>query len=84
MPLSPIERGAAEGRFLEHRMVSRRTALRKVSGKGKTRGSRHKEFAKIKPDIFLAQEVTYGKAFADLVATVPGLKVDVFSNFPGA
>ena len=40
------------------------------------------EFAKIKPDIFLAQEVTNEKAFAELVATVPGMSVNVFSRFP--
>lgn len=39
------------------------------------------ELTKIKPDIFLAQEVTNEKAFADLVATVPGLSVNVFSRF---
>jgi endonuclease/exonuclease/phosphatase family metal-dependent hydrolase len=39
------------------------------------------ELAKLKPDIFLAQEVTKGYAFEALVATMPGMKVDVFSNF---
>ena len=38
-------------------------------------------FKKITPDIFLAQEISYGKAFEDLVATQPGLKVDVISKF---
>lgn len=33
------------------------------------------------PDIFLAQELTDQKAFAELVAKFPDLKVDVFSNF---
>ena len=36
---------------------------------------------KLAPDIFLAQELTEKKAFARLVATVPGLKVNVFSKF---
>jgi endonuclease/exonuclease/phosphatase family metal-dependent hydrolase len=39
------------------------------------------ELAKIKPDILLAQEVTKGYAFEALVATMPGMKVNVFSNF---
>ncbi len=38
-------------------------------------------FKKMAPDIFLAQEISYGKAFEDLVATQPGLKTDVISNF---
>lgn len=39
------------------------------------------ELDEIAPDIFLAQELTDKKAFTKLVTTVPGLKVDVFSNF---
>jgi len=39
------------------------------------------ELAKLKPDIFLAQEVSDEKAFEKLVATMPGMKVDVFSRF---
>jgi endonuclease/exonuclease/phosphatase family metal-dependent hydrolase len=39
------------------------------------------ELTKIKPDILLAQEVTKGYAFKALVATMPGMKVDVLSNF---
>ena len=33
------------------------------------------------PDLFLAQEITDEKAFADLVKTMPGFKVNVFSRF---
>ena len=33
------------------------------------------------PDIFLAQELTNPKAFSNLVANIPGMKVHVFSNF---
>lgn len=36
---------------------------------------------KINPDIFLAQEITYGSAFETLAATIPGMKVDVLSAF---
>ena len=39
------------------------------------------ELAKIKPDIFLAQEVRYGKAFGELVTAVPGMSVNVLSRF---
>lgn len=39
------------------------------------------ELAKLKPDIFLAQEVSDEEAFKKLVATMPGMKVDVFSRF---
>lgn len=37
--------------------------------------------AKHKPDILLAQEVTDEEAFRKLVASMPGMKVDVFSRF---
>ncbi len=33
------------------------------------------------PDIFLAQEVTDGRAFNKLVTSISGMKVDVFSKF---
>ncbi|MEP2774512.1 MAG: hypothetical protein ABJQ29_16315 [Luteolibacter sp.] len=36
---------------------------------------------KLAPQILLAQELTYEKAFVDLVKEVPGMKVDVFSKF---
>ena len=39
------------------------------------------EFKKMAPDIFLAQEISYGKSFEELVASVPDLKVDVISKF---
>ncbi len=35
----------------------------------------------VSPDLFLAQEVTDEKAFSDLVKTMPGFKVNVFSKF---
>ncbi|QTN31737.1 endonuclease/exonuclease/phosphatase family protein [Akkermansiaceae bacterium] len=40
------------------------------------------ELEKLKPDILLAQEVSDEVAFEKLVATMPGMKVDVFSRFP--
>lgn len=39
------------------------------------------QLGKMDPDIFLAQEVTDGKAFEKLVSSLPGMKVDVFSKF---
>ncbi len=39
------------------------------------------KLSKLKPDIFLAQEVTDGDAFKKLIATMPGMKVDVVSRF---
>lgn len=39
------------------------------------------ELAKLKPDILLAQEVSDEETFEKLVATMPGMKVDVFSRF---
>jgi len=39
------------------------------------------ELEKLNPDILLAQELTDETAFAKLVATLPDLKVDVFSHF---
>lgn len=53
-----------------------------------TEGEKDKQFAairteisKLSPDIFLAQEITNEEAFKKLVATLPGMKVDVFSRF---
>jgi endonuclease/exonuclease/phosphatase (EEP) superfamily protein YafD len=40
------------------------------------------ELSKTKPDIFLAQEITDEGAFKKLVASMPGMKVDVFSRSP--
>ena len=39
------------------------------------------ELVGLDPDIFLAQEVTDATAFEELVASVPGMKVHVFSQF---
>lgn len=39
------------------------------------------KLGKMSPDIFLAQEITNGKAFEKLVTQIPGMKVDIFSNF---
>ncbi|MBG7608421.1 MAG: endonuclease/exonuclease/phosphatase family protein [Verrucomicrobia bacterium] len=54
-----------------------------------SKGEKYKQIKGVKgilgtmdPDIFLAQEVQDEKVFGKLVASVPGLKVDVFSAFP--
>lgn len=39
------------------------------------------ELARIAPDIFLAQEITEEKAFEEILAAVPGLKLHVISDF---
>lgn len=39
------------------------------------------ELAKIKPDIFLAQEITDKRAFNKILAAVPGLELHVISDF---
>ncbi|MFK7850853.1 MAG: endonuclease/exonuclease/phosphatase family protein [Akkermansiaceae bacterium] len=41
-----------------------------------------KIFSEQAPDIFLAQELIDKKAFEDLVATVSGMQVHTYSNFP--
>jgi len=53
-----------------------------------SKGEQHKQYkgvseqlVKMNPDIFLAQEVTDAKAFEKLASSIPGMKVDVFSNF---
>ena len=53
----------------------------KQEEKDKQFASVQAELTKLKPDIFLAQEVTDEDAFKKLVATMPGMKVDVFSRF---
>jgi endonuclease/exonuclease/phosphatase family metal-dependent hydrolase len=39
------------------------------------------ELARIDPDLFLAQEITDAKAFEEILAAVPGLKLHVISDF---
>jgi len=53
-----------------------------------SKGEQHKQYkgvseqlVKMNPDIFLAQELTDAKAFEKLASSIPGMKVDVFSNF---
>ena len=54
----------------------------KQSEKDKQFAAVQTELAKAKPDIFIAQEVSDEEAFKKLVATMPGMKVDVLSRFP--
>jgi endonuclease/exonuclease/phosphatase family metal-dependent hydrolase len=56
----------------------------KQADKDKQFGAIEAVMSKLKPDIFLAQEVTDEEAFKKLVATMPGMEVDVYSRFPAS